>query len=146
MQILRHLVVGTDFSECSEHALDAAITLSKLALARITVVHVCELTSEQDDDLLRRCQERLAALCASRWNAGVVLTPVLRTGRPWEKIHNVAAEVGAQLIVIGRHGAERSGTDLGSVATGVLRSASRPVLTVGLDFARTTTSTTSGPL
>ncbi|HSR97892.1 MAG TPA: universal stress protein, partial [Kofleriaceae bacterium] len=57
---------------------------------------------------------------------------VLRSGKPWEKINNIAAEVGAGLIVLGRTGAGRGApSDVGSVALRVLRTASRPVLTVG---------------
>ena len=38
MQTLRTIVVGTDFSECAEHALDTALPLACLGDARITRV------------------------------------------------------------------------------------------------------------
>ena len=57
------------------------------------------------------------------------LPPVLRSGHPADKLHNVATEVGASLIVIGRG----SRAELGSVVSRVLRTASRPVLAVGCD-------------
>jgi universal stress protein E len=139
MQSLRHLVVGTDFSACSESALECAITLAKLGLARITVVHVCELSNELgdsvqasdfDDAILRTCTEQLAAIVSRRARCGVDVKGLLRTGKPWEKLNNAATEVGASLIVIGRHGTSVTPT-IGSVATHVLRTATRPVLVVG---------------
>jgi nucleotide-binding universal stress UspA family protein len=146
MQSLRHLVVGTDFSECAEHALDSAIMLGNLSLARITLVHVCALSAElelpettfsQDEDLLRRCGEHLEQLVASRARYGLPIAGVLRSGKPWEKISNVAAEVGASLIVVGRHGAGRGpAAALGTVADRLIQAASRPVLVIPSDLTR----------
>ena len=63
---------------------------------------------------------------------GVELTSLLRSDKPWEKINNVAAEVGAGLIVIGRTSARRGAVgEIGNVASLVRRTASRPVLTIG---------------
>jgi len=137
MQTLRHIVIGTDFSECAELALDTAITLANAALARVTVVHVCELDGDDPDDtLLHRCSEALTQLVASRQRLGVDVVGVLRSGKPWEKLNNVAAEVGANLIVIGRHGAGRgTSREIGSVAERMVRTSSRPVTTVACDFA-----------
>jgi len=143
MEALRHIIIGTDFSETAEHALDTAIALARLGPTRITIVHICELASELgvpdplatpalDAELHRISSAQLAEAVARRAGAGVEIAGVLRSGRPWDKINNVAAEVGASLIVIGRTGAGRGASaDLGHVAVRVLRSASRPVLTVG---------------
>ena len=137
MQTLRPLVTGTDFSECAEEALETAIQLASSAHARITLVHVCEIgASDIDDERLSRCSETLAAVVAKHRCSGVEITGVLRSGRPWEKIDNVAAEVGASLIVIGRSGAGGRRARLGSVAEHLVRSAHRPVLTVTCDFNR----------
>jgi nucleotide-binding universal stress UspA family protein len=144
MQLLRHLVVGTDFSPNAEAALDFAIALAVPARARITVIHVCELSAERglpefhvtpafDDELLWACHRSLEATVARRTGCGVEVAGVLRTGKPWEKIHNIAAEVGASLIVIGRTGMGGESRFLGSVAERVVRTASRPVLTIAND-------------
>lgn len=133
---LRHLVVGTDFSATAEAALDVAIALAKLGSAAITLVHVCEPTEEHglgdpssDEDVLQSCRLKLLAACAHRASAGVSITPVLRSGQVSDKIHNVATEVGASMIVIGRSARGQ----LGRIAERVLRAASRPVLAVGSD-------------
>jgi nucleotide-binding universal stress UspA family protein len=133
MQRLRQLVCGTDFSEGAERALTVAIELASAAHAGITLVHVCEFgVDDLDDQRLLDCDEALARV-VSRWSGPVVLAGVLRGGKPWEKLDNVAVEVGASLIVVGRHGAGRS-VELGSVADHLVRAASRPVLTVASDF------------
>jgi len=135
MQALRQLVSGTDFSDCAEHALEQAIELALTASARITLVHVYEPGDDDLDD--RRLLQHEAALCevvARHRRRGVEITGVLRSGRPWTKLDNVAAEVGASLIVVGRHGAGRGRiAELGSVAAHLVRAANRPVLTVACD-------------
>jgi nucleotide-binding universal stress UspA family protein len=135
MQRLRRLVCGTDFSAGAEQALTAAIELASAAGAPVTLVHVCEFGDDGlDDQRLIACDEALSRLVSSR-PCRVELSRLLRGGKPWEKLDNVAAEVGASLIVVGRHGAGRGRTvELGSVAHHLVRAASRPVLTVGSDF------------
>jgi nucleotide-binding universal stress UspA family protein len=136
MQTLRHLVVGTDFSEPAEHALELAISLALAAGARITLVHVCEpcVDDRTEDQRRRQSHESLSQLVA-RHGHRVPLSAVLRTGKPWEKLDNVAAEVGARLIVVGQRGAGR-GVALGSVVARLVCTSHRPVVTVPSDFDR----------
>jgi nucleotide-binding universal stress UspA family protein len=138
MQRLRPLVAGTDFSECAEQALEMALQLALAAGTGITLAHVCELGGNELDEqrLLLGCGEALAAVVAKHRDRGVEITGVLRSGRPWEKLDNLAVEVGASLIVIGRHGAGGPSALLGSVAEHLVHSASRPVLTVACDVSR----------
>lgn len=144
METRRHLVAGTDFSEASKQALELAIVLGVAIAAPITLVHVCELGDEGDDERqLLHCHQRLSRLVAEQQRRGAAITGVLRSGRPWEKLDNVAVEVGASLIVIGRHGAGRGArAEIGSVAEHLVRVASRPVLTVTCDFSRLDSETT----
>lgn len=138
MQKLRRVVCGTDFSANAGRALELALELAVAAGAHVTLVHVYEPAADDlDDEHLLRCDEALAAVLAGRDDLCVEVTGVLRSGKPWEKLDNVAAEVGASLIVIGRHGAGRGRlVEIGSVAAQLVRSASRPVLTVACDFDR----------
>ena len=120
--------------------------LANLSLARITLVHVCQLSGERgipdalpsqvmDDQILADCGEALANLVSRHAHCGVEVIGVLRTGKPSEKLANVAAEVGASVIVIGRHGAGRGpGPQIGSVMECVMRTASRPVLVIPPEF------------
>lgn len=138
MKTPRPVVCGTDFSECAVQALELAVELASLASAEITLVHVCELGAQDLDDWrLSQCEEALSALVARHRCRGVDMTGILRSGTPGTKLDNVAVEVGARLIVIGRHGAGRGrSVALGSVAERLVRSASRPVLTVPFDADR----------
>jgi nucleotide-binding universal stress UspA family protein len=133
MQTLRQFVVGTDFSACADHALELAVQLASAAQARVAVVHVFEL--DADEPCVRACGEALSNVVARHRNSLVEVTGILRRGTPWKKLDNVAAEVGASLIVVGRHGAGRGPhVELGSVAEQLTRSAHRSVLTVACDF------------
>jgi nucleotide-binding universal stress UspA family protein len=137
MQTLRHLVAGTDFSEHAERALELAIRLALAASARITLVHVCEPAVDHllDEQRLLQGQETLSRVVERHRRHRVEVSGVLRSGKPWEKLDNVAAEVGASLIVVGRHGAGRGrSVELGSVAERLVRTANRHVLTAACDL------------
>jgi len=136
MQTLRHVVCGTDFSESAEQALELALALAEAANVPVTVVHVCEqCVDDIDDRRLAQCGAALSELVARHALHGVAIAGVLRLGEPWRKLDNVAAEVGAGLIVIGRSGAGRGrSSELGAIAEQLVRRASRPVLTVACNF------------
>ncbi len=143
MQLPKRILVATDFSEASQTALDYAVDLAKQLGANVTVLHAYELpiygfpdgafiaSAEMAATIMSGAQAGVAALCEKRKGRGVELTQVVRQGIAWEEVHRVADEVGADLIVIGTHG--RKGISralLGSVAEKIIRTATRPVLTV----------------
>jgi nucleotide-binding universal stress UspA family protein len=142
MTALRNVVVGTDFSPCSQQALQLALGLARASAARVVLVHVCEPgVDELDDQRLLDCERALCRLVDEQQQKGADVAGVLRTGRPWQKLDNVAVEVGASLIVIGRHGAGRGPHGaLGSVAQQLVRLASRTVLLVASDESPETQS------
>ena len=79
--------------------------------------------------LRAQLQDAIASTSASR--DGVHVEHFLRRGAPWEKLLNVAVEVGADLIVVGatgQRGASAVGAVLGSVAYRVIASSTRSVL------------------
>src|SRR5262249_62147579 len=63
---------------------------------------------------------------------GIRIEPLLRRGARWEKLANVAAELGATLIVVGAHGQRgRMGNSfVGSVATRLVATSTQSVLVV----------------
>lgn len=138
MKTLRQIVAGTDFSDAAEQALELALELAFAARAQLTLVHVCEPgVDDLDDQRLLQGDEALSRVVVRHQRRGVEVTGVLRAGKPWEKLDNVAVEVGAGLIVIGRHGAGRGrSVELGSVAGHLIRSGGRPVLLAACDFDR----------
>ncbi len=143
MQLPKTLLVPVDFSDTSNLALDYAVDLAKALGAKVVVMHAYELpvygfpdgalvaTVEIATRIMNGAQAGLAALLEKRKDKGVEITSVLRQGVPWDEVHSVAEEVKADMIVIGTHG--RGGLAralLGSVAEKIIRTSTRPVLTI----------------
>jgi nucleotide-binding universal stress UspA family protein len=130
----RWIVVGTDFSDGAQDALERALRLAEDSGARVALVHAYEETpggNVEDDPtpkLLVRLAQEVALSRAGR--RGVHVEPLVRRGRPWEKILNVATEYGAELIVVGCSGqrGETRGLLLGSVVSRVLALSTRSVV------------------
>ena len=140
---LQHILVPVDFSETSDRALDYAIELAQKFGGDITVMHAYQIPvygfpdgafitgADVATQISQAAQERLDATVRSRKDRGVAMTGVLRDGVPWEEVQAVAAQVSADLVVIGTHG--RRGLAralLGSVAENVIRTCDLPVLVI----------------
>jgi len=133
----RWIVVGTDFSDGAQCALAQAIRLAGRAAARVALVHAYEdqlegLPSGQDRAPELRAQLDEAIALAGEKRDGASIEAFLRRGRPWEKLLNVAVEIGAELIVVGATGQRGAvggaGSLLGSVAYRVVSCSTRSVL------------------
>ncbi|MDI1435912.1 universal stress protein [Polyangium sorediatum] len=137
------ILVPIDFEETSEHALEHAIELAAKLGAALTVVHVYNLivysfpdgsylpASEIAENVRQAAQRRLDTAVEAQRARGVRLDGVLREGRSADEICKTAAEISADLIVMGTHGRSPIGRVLlGSVATAVVRHAPVPVMTV----------------
>jgi nucleotide-binding universal stress UspA family protein len=143
MTDFRRLLVPTDFTETSERALDWAFALSERVGASVFIMHAYEMpiigfpdgalvaTAEIAMRMNDAARTGLERVTAKRKGGKVPVEAILREGVPWEEITKVADEVDADIIVIGTHG--RKGLAralLGSVAENVVRTATRPVLTI----------------
>jgi nucleotide-binding universal stress UspA family protein len=143
MAELRRILVPTDFTETSDHALDWALDLAKRLGATVTVLHTYEIpivgfpdgaiiaTPEIAGRISDASKAALQATMAKIQGRSVTVDSVLREGVPWEEINAVADAMAADLIVIGTHG--RRGLTralLGSVAENVVRTAKHPVVTI----------------
>jgi len=143
----RWIVVGTDFSEGARWALQQAVRLAGPSGARLALVHAYEDQIEASyfaDDIAGAAQEQLdAAVTENVSGSGVIVETFVRRGAPWEKLFNVAVEVGADLIVVGATGQRglSSGANLlGSVAYRVVASSTRSVLISRLPANKTAAS------
>jgi nucleotide-binding universal stress UspA family protein len=145
MQLPKRILVATDFSETADAAFDYAVDLAKQLGAKVIVMHAYELpvygfpsgalvaSVEMATRIMSGAQEALDAACKARASSGVEISQVVRQGIAWEEVHRVADEVNADLIIIGTHG--RKGLSralLGSVAEKIIRTSTRPVLTIHL--------------
>ncbi|HEX7480041.1 MAG TPA: universal stress protein [Polyangiales bacterium] len=144
MTIARCILVATDFSEPSGHAVQYAAELCAKLGARLVLVHAYGLPAyvmpiegsmmaspQYAADLVVRLQDQLDAEVAKLASRGIAIETKLVLGPAYLEIVRVAQECGADLIVVGTHG--RSGLShaiMGSVAERVVRLSPTPVLSV----------------
>ncbi len=143
MRPFRHVLVATDFSECSRAALEAGIELAKRYDAALTLVHVFVLPAYVYMDIVpmavdieaparQAAEEELQkALAVARAQLPSAQAVMRQAGATWEEILETARAVNADLIVLGTHG--RTGVShalIGSIAERVVRHAHVPVLTI----------------
>jgi len=101
MEQNRWIVVGVDFSDGSMRALDYAVKLATEVGANVACVHAYEdaaSTPALDDPApaIRRQLEDAIARSAA-YSRNIRVDPVVRRGAPWDKLINVATELGAEL-------------------------------------------------
>jgi nucleotide-binding universal stress UspA family protein len=144
----KRIAVAVDGSKTSDAALDEAAKLAREMGATILLLHVCEempivwepegvnlipmddivkAIADAGNALLEKYRKKLAA---QGMTAEMKLVETY-DGRVGHVISEEARKLNADLLVVGSHG--RTGIDrllLGSVAEGVSRSASMPVLLV----------------
>ena len=143
MSVFEQILVATDFSETSERALDIALEMAREnGDADVTVLHTCEIPPSVYADqtfaivdllqpIVEGAQAKLDTFMGTVRDRYPRTRGVLKVGVAWEQILAAAAEVHADLVVIGTHG--RRGIAhavLGSVAEKVVRLSPIPVLTV----------------
>lgn len=137
---VRRILCPTDFSTCSEHAMDFALSVADRADAAVTALHVVEtietrpeLSGAMADLQKRRCDTEsrfLDGINAARAD-GRRITSVVTLGRPYLEILRMAEERAIDLIVMGVRG--RGPVDMalfGSNTNHVVRRATCPVVTV----------------
>lgn len=141
---IRRILCPIDFSDASRHALQHAVAIARWYESRLTALHVFSaapsaaayapgmayeslvLSRTDRDQLLAHLKSFVATSAGD-----VPVDAVLREGATASGILGQAAEMKADLLVLGTHG--RSGFErllLGSVTEKVLRKAPSPVLTV----------------
>ena len=142
----KHVLVAVDGSDTSNLALQESIKLAKEQQAALRLVHVVDETPAymtmdtafalgDFQKAMREAGQKVLATCAATArHAGVEVDTkfiVLQTQRICDAIIEEAKRWPADLIVIGTHG--RHGFNhllLGSVAEGVIRLATSPVLVI----------------
>lgn len=141
VRLPRRFVVGIDFSETSEHALDVALSLARATNGRVTMLHAWHESSLKalgevvlpgiTFDSIDDCRARLDRIAKDRAESGVTLDVATTIGESAKAIDDFASSVGADVIVTGTHG--RSGLRrlvMGSVAEELVHHATTPVLVV----------------
>jgi nucleotide-binding universal stress UspA family protein len=143
---IKKVLCPTDFSEPSLAALETACELAKHFNAELRVLHVIPFNPPfptdmvvvaapayypSDHERIQEAQRQVANLIEHRVAEGVRVLPEVKMGHAANEIVCAAEDEGADVIVIGTHGATGwRHLAFGSVAEKVVRMAHRPVLTV----------------
>jgi nucleotide-binding universal stress UspA family protein len=151
------ILVSTDFSENAQVAFERACELARLLGARLHVLHVQDesslrvaikeglLDSCDTDEAIRAAveqltKERFAQLLAQAGCGADEVIHLSRRGDAAAQTLAYAKEIGADMIVIGRHGegvlSNIISAVLGSVAEVVIRKSPCPVLVVRRDHKK----------
>lgn len=138
---VKAVVYATDFSVHSQNAGLYAALLAKHFSTKFLVAHAFTLSQaalevETEGRLVSQQRKDLELLLSQKASAlsqePISAIPVLLDGDPKKAIPDFADKNTPSLIVLGTHGGGRVEREIiGSVAEGVLRSASCPCLTVG---------------
>ncbi len=139
MFAVTHILVPTDFSETSEHALDAAVQIAQTFRARLTLLHVWSVPNMGYAEGLnwplaemeKAARAALDDVQARTRTMHVETDSVLGIGAEWEQILALVEARNIDLVVMGTHGRRGlSRVFLGSVAERVVRLSPVPVLTI----------------
>lgn len=136
-----HILVPVDFSAASRRAVCRARALAECFGARLTLLHVVEPRPtvsplayvpvgepHPDDQRLAEARTALAA-AAAELGPPVPTEAIVRLGRAWREIVDLAARRHADLLLVPTQGDVRRGPAfLGSVAEKIVRHAPCPVL------------------
>lgn len=145
MITFKRILCPVDFSDTSNHALEASIELAIKLGASLHLVHVYQYPAfsmpESDlatpvdlslqEEYRKRLEQQLETLRESYTDQELTVTASLLEGVPYIEIVRYAEESSSDLIVMGTHG--RTGLAhmlLGSVTERVVRSSKIPVLSV----------------
>jgi nucleotide-binding universal stress UspA family protein len=146
--LFRHILCAVDFSECSIHALEYAMSLAQESGGHLMVLHVIDVGPEIPDihglmiggvpdvrEFIARVDEaaraRLKDLIPDSVRTSCTVETMVVTGRSYREVLRVAGDWSSDLIVLGVHG--RGPVDrlfFGSTAQQVVREATCPVLTL----------------
>ena len=149
--MIKTILVPTDFSDHAQRALEKACDLAAQLGAKIYLLHVQAESSlrtaikeglfdaASTDEKLREAvnqliEERFSQILGAVNCSQIAIEHTNRRGDPDALIPSYADEVGADLIVMGRHGAgfidEVRAAVIGSVTAAVIRKSPCPVMLV----------------
>lgn len=139
---MKKILVPVDFSEHSEYALDVAAQLAKKYNASIVALHMmgmseAVLTRDDSNEVMeamfymKLAEKRFAEFLDRPYLEGLDVETTVQNFKVFKEMDRVAEEVGADLIVMGSHGASgMKEVFVGSNTEKVVRTATVPVLVI----------------
>ncbi len=140
--MINKIIVPVDFSEQSEYALKVAVSLSKKYDSEILVLHMLEMSQgmitapdgpqiDQSLFFLELAKKRFNDFLNKPYLKGIKVTPILKHFKVFSEVNEVAALHGADLVIMGSHGADGlKQIFIGSNAEKVVRHSEIPVLVI----------------
>ena len=136
------ILVTTDFSPVSDHALDFAIALARRYDARIYLTHIItpdpfqfaepQLAQATYEKVRQAAEEGVTDILISGKLRGIPHEVLLEEGNVWPTLENLIRKNEIDLVITGTHGRGKVQKILiGSVAEEIFRKADCAVLTVG---------------
>ena len=136
----KHILLATDLTDDTDYILKKVRAMREYSNARLSVVHVVEPMPgysyaylgiediegqliEESRTALAKVGQALGVDAKDQW---------IEVGPTKSKIHSVAQDIGADLIICGSHGRHGLSLLLGSTANAILHGAKCDVLTVRL--------------
>ncbi|WP_026754047.1 universal stress protein [Sediminibacter sp. Hel_I_10] len=140
---MKKILVPTDFSKEAENALKVASKIAKMHQSEIYLLHLLEIPLTETDAVtatadvpevmffMKMAHQRFEDLMSSDYLSGIKVHEIVKPDGAFNGIADISKEHGADLIVMGSHGA--SGFHemfVGSNAEKVVRSSDIPVLVI----------------
>ena len=108
MQILKNILLATDFSKSSEHVLEHAVEIAKIFKSEITLIYVLpdNIDNEKAKKLLKEFALKQLDLINDKIKSQDVSAskPILEYGIFSDKIIHTADKINANMIIIGGWG------------------------------------------
>jgi nucleotide-binding universal stress UspA family protein len=120
------ILVPTDFSKVAECATNHAIAIANRLDGEVHFLHVVSKQAQVDS-----AKEKLSPIASDiTAKHGIKVSIIVRVGNIFEDIGDVAAEIGAKLIIMGTHGVKGFQHITGSHALKVITNSSVPFIVV----------------
>ncbi|MCM2263681.1 MAG: universal stress protein [Desulfuromonadales bacterium] len=142
--MFQSILFATDFSESSDHAFQYALSMARKFESRLGIIHVISEPvdlrgfyvphisfDKLEEEIEQGALKMMEKFCRTHVQDYAKVESFVVPGIPFDEIIKKAAEINADLIVVGTHG--RTGLDhvlFGSTAEKVVRKSTVPVMTI----------------
>ncbi len=136
MKLNNIILVPTDFSDPCANAADHAIKIAQIVKFKVALFHVINKDTESlfagEKDINAAVENKLKHLVSElkKQNQSVEIDYMFQEGSIFDLIHEVADDIGANMILLGTHGKKGMQHLLGSYAMKVITKSKIPTLVV----------------